>query len=301
LTYNHASAKYLPIFLESLRDQTFKDFKILTMDNSDEKENKNSKYIRENYPEVDIEWSGENLGFAKGQNKLIKKADKLGADYYMVLNPDTVLEKNTLEILVKEIERNGEYASISPKILKWDFGYNIKTDIVDSCGIELKPGLRFVDIGQGKTDIGQFDEMEILGPSGASGVYSMKALRAVRENWQYFDERMFMYKEDCDLNYRLFLHGFKSRCQGKAVMYHDRTSSGKGDGNLKVALNRFNKSKKEKRWSFINQHLIFKKYWKKQNLMNKINIIIFEIKAVIFISIFERFLLKDFYRFIKGR
>ena len=295
LTYNHFSAKYLSIFLESLQNQTFKDFKVFVMDNSDEENNKNSKYIKENYPQIDIEWSGSNLGFAKGQNKLIKKAIEAKAEYYLVLNPDTFLERNFIEILVAELDKNPECASISPKILKWDFEYNIKTDIIDSCGIKLKNGLRFFDLGQNQVDLNKFDEAQILGPSGAAGLYRVKALQTISEKGQFFDERMFMYKEDCDLAYRLYYRGFKSKCAGQAVIYHDRTSSGRGEGSIQIALNRKNKSRQAKLWSLRNHNLILKKHWKKQNLENKLYIIVYQIEAFSFILLFERYLLKEYF------
>ena len=60
ITYGKLTSKYLPYFLPSLKKQTFKDFKIIVVDNSEEEDNENIKYIKENYPEMKIERPGEN-------------------------------------------------------------------------------------------------------------------------------------------------------------------------------------------------------------------------------------------------
>lgn len=119
----------------------------------------------------------------------------------------------------------------------------------------MKPGLRFVDAGQGEPDKGQYDDINILGPSGAAAMYRLEALEKAEQNGQYFDELMFMYKEDCDLAYRLKLAGYKSKCAPDAIIYHDRTARAKGEGNLKVFFNRGNKSQQIKKWSFLNQQI----------------------------------------------
>jgi len=187
--------------------------------------------------------------------------------------------------------------------LKWDFANNKKTNIVDSYGIKLLPGLKFVDIGEAKKDDGNLD-CEILGPSGGSAIYRLSALKKVsgqNEKVEYFDELMFMYKEDCDLAYRLFLAGFKSKCVLTSVIYHDRSGGGIGESNLDVVLNRKNKSRQIKKWSFLNQQIIFAKYWKIQNFRNKLAIIWYEIKMLFFVLLFERYLLREFYQLYKIR
>jgi len=291
ITYGKSTAKYLPYFLSSLEKQTRQDFKILAIDNSEERGNENIEYIKKNYPAVDIEWAGENIGFAKAYNKMIKKAAGQGAQYFFVINPDIILEPNAIDSLIKTMDSDGKLGSVCPKIWQWDFTRNKKTNIIDSCGIVLKPGLRFIDIGQGRIDKGQFDEVEIMGPTGAAAMYRLSAIEKVRQNSQYFDELMFMYKEDCDLTYRLFLANFKSKCVPEAVVYHDRTIEAKGESNWQVALNRRKKSKQVKKWSFLNQQIIFIKYWHLQNWLNKLAIIWYQLKMIIFILLFEQYLL----------
>ncbi|MBU4347243.1 glycosyltransferase family 2 protein [Patescibacteria group bacterium] len=303
ITYGKSTAKYLPYFLSSLKGQTFKDFNILVFDNTEEAENENALYIRNNYPEIEIARGNGNLGFAAAFNRLINKAKGGGAEYFLALNPDMVLEPDAVEKMVKVLEGDSGLGSVCPKILKWNFENNKKTSIIDSCGIKVKSGLRFFDLGQNKFDKGQFNNAEILGPSGAAAMYRISVLEKVMINPphlplakggdQYFDELMFMYKEDCDLAYRLFLAGYRSKCVADAVIYHDRTTYGKGEGDLQVAFNRKGKSRQVKKWAFLHQQIIFIKYWKLQSFWNKLAIIWYEIKMIIFILLFEQYLLGE--------
>ena len=157
VTYNEITAKYLPYFLESLKKQTFKDFKIIVHDNSENERIDYKKTICNYFETSEFYYSGGNIGFAKAHNIVIRKAIKLKAKYLLVINTDILLENDAIEKMILSIEQDENLASVAPKILKWDFINNKKTNIIDTCGIREISALRFVDIGQGQTDKNQFD------------------------------------------------------------------------------------------------------------------------------------------------
>lgn len=295
ITYGRSTSPYLPYFLKSIAEQSFRNFKVLVVDNSSQDDRVNAELISKHYPQAEIDRPGYNLGFAKAYNRMIAKASERGGELFLVINPDMMLDVHALENMVTALE-GSRADSVSPKILRWDFKNSTKTDVIDSCGIELLTGLKFVDIGQGRQDGEEFqEEREILGPSGAAGMYKIKSLEHIayrREEGgrEYFDELMFMYKEDCDLAYRLHLAGYHARYIPGALVYHDRTAAGQGQKNLEVARNRKNKSRQVKKWSFLNQQIIFIKYWKVQNMKNKFFIIWFQLKMLTFIFFFEPYL-----------
>jgi len=292
ITYGELTAKYLPYFLPSLKRQSYKDFKILAVDNSEEEINGNSAYIKNNFPEIGLKWPGKNLGFSKAFNLMIDEAVASGAEYFLALNPDMLLENDVLEKLVKAMDFGSELGSATAKVLKWNFAGQEKTGAIDSCGLKLLSGLRFVNYNEGEPANANGKE-EIIGVSGALAIYRVSALEKVKRNGQYFDELMFMYKEDCDLAYRLFLSGFKAKCAVEAIVYHDRSSASQGQDNLPVVLNRKNKSRQIKQWSFLNQQIIFIKYWRLQSLADKIAVVWFELKMLVFILFFEPYLFKE--------
>ena len=303
IAYNDLTAKYLLYFFDSLEVSDFYNFDIVILDHSDKRDNKNYRIIQEKKSQekffIDYNYVGENLGFARGYNKLIRKAIDSGSKYFLVINPDVIVEPDCLRKLIAELDKDNSVGSVSPKIKRWDFENNKKTKIIDTCGIELQRGLRFVDVGQGEIDNGQFDKINMLGPSGAIAMYRIEALKKIREGEDFFDELMFMYKEDCDLAYRLFLAGYKSKCVSKSLAYHDRSVEAQGESSLKIALNRRRKGRQAKQWSFLNQHIIFVKYWNLQSTREKLFVAWHGIKMLVFVLLFEQYLLKEYYSLFK--
>lgn len=215
------------------------------------------------------------------------------------------MKPEAIRRLMGALDNNGSLGSVAPKILRWDFFGHKKTKTIDSLGLVLKSGLKFIDFRQGMEDDGKEKGFEILGPSGAAGLFRLQALERIAEKHddnqdaQYFDERFFMYKEDCDLAYRLFLAGFGSRLVPEAIVYHDRTAAISGQGIKDFWRDRQSKSRQVRAWSFRNQHLIFLKYWKKQNFVNKIIITLKILFLLIFSLILEQFLLKEYICLLK--
>ena len=300
ITYNNLTGKYLPFFLPSLLSSLAvsgleeTDWQIMAVDNSELKDNDNRAYISANYPQIDFTWAGANLGFSKGYNLMLDRAVKLEAEYFLMLNPDMLLESESIKNLLLALEANGHLGSVAPKILQWNFLANQKTNIIDTLGLKLLPGLRFIDSGQGQIDFGDLDDLEILGPSGAAGMFRLKALEAILVGNQYFDEQFFMYKEDCDLSYRLFLAGFKSQLVATAVMYHNRTAKVVGRGFLATLKNRRRKSRAVNKWSFLGQQIIYSKYWSGQNFSSQLRIVFDQIRYLFLALLFERYLLPEY-------
>jgi GT2 family glycosyltransferase len=292
IIFGEQTFKYLPSFLNSLQAQSLTDFKILVFNNGDDK-GVNSDFIRREYPNAKFLGSGDNLGFSAAYNAMIAEAVRERADYFWVTNPDIVYNSDALEKLVARLDGDQELGSVCPKLLRWDFESNTKTDIVDSYGIEMRSGLRFFDFGQGEKDHFDLRYGDILGPSGASGLYRLSALEKIKENGLYFDENFFMYKEDCDLDYRLMLAEWETAVVPEAVGWHDRTAFAAGKGALAAMGSRKVKSPKVKSWSLANQLRIFLKYWKLQDIVSKLRILTYLAEVLVYAALFERFLLRE--------
>jgi GT2 family glycosyltransferase len=279
ITYGEGAFKYLPEFTESLKAQSYQDFDILVLDNSPMGDERNSNWLKQNLPQAKIIRSNQNLGFAKGANRLITRAQEANAKYFGLINPDTILDELAVAKIVEVLDKHQEITVVSPKILRWDFVNKKKTNIIDTYGLTVHFGFKFVDIGQGEIDNGQYDKEEILGPSGASAWFRLSTLGNIK-----FDEHFFMYKEDCDLAYQLFLAGKKAMLVSEALIYHDRTV---------VKEFRSAKGRQGKIWSFYGQHLLIFKYWSKQNFWSQLSIIWREIFMLAYALVFETYLLKE--------
>ena len=217
VTYN--SLKFLEDCLESLLNQTFKDFQVLVIDNYSTDGTLN--FLKEKYPGIFIFRNSKNVGFAKAHNQGFTL---INGDYILVLNPDVILEPNFLEKLLAAAEKKKAGFSFGGKLLKiktgnQELGKKIKTKIIDSTGLKIYSWGQFRDRGEGEEDKGQYDKKkDVFGISGACVLYRRKFLKEIG----FFDEDFFAYKEDVDLSWRAQLFGFSSFYVPEAVAYHYR-------------------------------------------------------------------------------
>lgn len=308
ITYNDSTAPYLADFLPSLEAALnflpVTDYEVYAFDNSTNGHSANRSGIQAFNEQgarrpIKILTQDINLGFSRSYNIMINVALEAQAEYFLVINPDTLIEPEAIRELTICLNRDANLAAVTPKILRWDFIKRKKTQTIDSLGIIIKTGLRFSDLGQGALDDGRWDNAKIFGPSGAAALFRLSALIAVSElpkdgGRQYFDENFFMYKEDCDLAYRLSSAGYCSILAPKALVYHDRTAVSSGSGFFRMLSDRRKKSRIIRAWSFRNQHLIFVKHWRTQNVFSRIIIVFRILFMFIFSLIFEQFLLKEY-------
>jgi GT2 family glycosyltransferase len=272
ITYNNNTLKYLPFFIPSLLSSinkacsSFSDLlvEVLIVDNSDNSFSGNNDFLIDFFNGKNVSFkiwrSKENYGFAKAYNLMINESIKNNSDIFLVINPDVLLEESFLKEMLLYYLSNKDIAVLIPKILYWDFKNNIKTNIIDSYGIGVNKGHRFFDINQGKKieDCSKSNK-NVFGFSGAGALFNLSKLIKIaykNENGlEFFDEEMFMYKEDVDLSYRLQLFGEKIIFVPEAIMYHDRTIFKSNPLKLLFSKNR-NLSRSR---SFLNQLIILKK------------------------------------------
>lgn len=72
------------------------------------------EYIKENFPEIHLIESKENLGFGKANNIAMRYAMDHGCDYVFLLNQDAWVEPDTFERLVDIAGRYSEYGILGP-------------------------------------------------------------------------------------------------------------------------------------------------------------------------------------------
>lgn len=177
----------------------------------------------------------KNLGFAEGQNAGIKYALKNGADFVLVLNNDTVLDKNLILELVKTA--NSGVGIVAPKIyFAKGFEYHKARYGKDDLGkvfwfaggkMDWKNVIGY-HRGVDDVDHGQYDKEEEI--DFASGC-AMLVGREVFEKVGLFDGKYFLYYEDNDLNQRARKSGFKVLYNPKAFMWHKNAGSAGGSGS----------------------------------------------------------------------
>ncbi|MBN1779361.1 MAG: glycosyltransferase [Candidatus Buchananbacteria bacterium] len=307
LTWN--SIKYIGDCLASLAKQSFEDFSVMVVDNGSS--DGTVEFVRVNYPTVSVLQNFKNLGYAKGNNQGIKLAKSI---YVLVINPDVILESDYLKKMVNFADQHPEAGSFGGKILKlYTQAYDkndqaglrqsIKSDVIDSTGLEIYRSRKAVDRGEGQKDEGQYNStQEVFGITGAAVMYRKSALEETAVNGQYFDNDFFAYKEDVDLAWRLRLYGFSSWYVPVAVCYHHRrlSADASAHGLKKITKHRKQVSKILRSISLKNHHLLIIKNDQWSNLFYNLPWFLGrEIPMIGYSFLLEFFQWKTFFTFLK--
>jgi hypothetical protein len=135
--------------------------------------------------------SPANLGFAGGANLGIRYALDQGADYLLLLNNDTIVDRRFLSELVDAAERLDDVAAACPKAYYYD-----EPDVIYSTGgtVSLWTGSA-TQIGNRQKDSGQFDVIDTR--DYADGVCILMPRQAI-ESVGLLDEDYFAYWEETD-------------------------------------------------------------------------------------------------------
>lgn len=239
--------KYLKETLPTLIDQDYPDIEFIFLDQEEGKWSA-SKLIEQELQEVQKKAKiiqGKNLWHSGGHNAIINKME---GEYYFCCSNDMLYPPDFVSSAVRKMEENSQFSFATCKIKRWDYENKLKTNFIDSLGIGIKPWHHFYDIGHGKEDRGQYDEMiEVFGTSGALSIFSNKALRSIKYKDEYFDS-LLHYKNDVDLSYRLRWAGNRAMLIHDVTVFHDR---------------QVNKDKKKDLWikqsSFFGEKVLMKK------------------------------------------
>lgn len=109
---NFNGAEWLEECLTSLLITSYNNFKVLLVDNASTDESVNFAYT--NFPQVEVIQNTHNLGFSAGNNAGIERALTAGADYVVLLNPDTKVPKTWLDQLIEIGEAEPEIGILGP-------------------------------------------------------------------------------------------------------------------------------------------------------------------------------------------
>ena len=220
-------------------------------------------FLEKNYADIDFfRHEDGNIGFGRGHSEILRRNP--GFDYYLGYQPDIWLDEDALAEVIMKMEQDESLALCSGKLHYWDFDADKKTNQIDSLGIWAEKRHHFHDLGQGQVDEGQYDDKldEVLGVSGALFLVRTSVIPQLHgSTWQLFDERMWMYKEDIDLSYRLRELGHQIKIFPKVIAWHARTVSNR-EGQNTGGLLKAGQSKADyaRRHSYKNHILLLKNH-----------------------------------------
>lgn len=170
--------------------------------------------IRAEFPAVTLIETGVNLGYAGGNNVGIRHALAQGFDYILLLNNDTEVAPDFLDVLVAYCETHPEVGAVGPKIYLYDY-----PDRLWSAGgvIEWRQGARTHMRGLQEVDRGQFDtaaQVDFL--PGCAVLVRSEILPRVG----LIDERFGMYYEETEWCVRMARAGVTLVYVPEAHLWH---------------------------------------------------------------------------------
>jgi GT2 family glycosyltransferase len=232
ITLNYNGKKDTLDFLESLKKLQTDNLELRTIVVDNASSDGSVKEIHDKFPEVDILQTGANLGFSGGYNKGIKYAQIWGADYFLLINNDTLINSgNLLDELIKTIKSDDKIGLVSPKIyfakgFEFHKGRYQENDLGKviwfAGGVFDWNNIGSIHRGLDEVDKGQYDdisESEIF--SGACVLIK----KEVFEKVGLLDEKYFLYFEDSDFGKRATESGFKKYYNGKVSIFHKVSQS----------------------------------------------------------------------------
>jgi GT2 family glycosyltransferase len=204
---NWNGERFLFSCLGSLREQSFRDFETVVVDNGST--DSSLDFIIRNFPEVRVMPLGENRGFSAAVNAGIRASD---AEYVALLNNDTETDPRWLEALVGAADSHPEAGFFASKMA--DFN---DRRMLDGAGDVLRRSGLPYRLGHGEPDRGQFDKpIFVFGACAGAALYRRNML----DDIGLFDEDFFANCEDGDLSFRAQLAGYRCLYVPGSVIYH---------------------------------------------------------------------------------
>ena len=193
------------------------------------------EYLKPRFPDVEFIEPGENLGFGKGNNLALKRAQ---GRFLLILNPDTLLGEDSLEKLIDYLDVHPEVGAAGPKILTREGCFDVTskrgfpTPWVAFCRLSGLSRLFPRSKVFGRYDLlylSPDEHAEVDSLDGACMMIRKEAYRKVGG----FDEDFFMYGEDLDLCYRINQAGYRIHYAPVTKIVHF-----KGESSRRSSINR---------------------------------------------------------------
>jgi hypothetical protein len=218
------TAEHLPGALSSLQEQTHSDLEIVVVDNASVD---GSAAVARGHSGVRVVANSENRGFAGAANQGVRLARASGSEAFLVCNPDVILEPDYIARAVQALSGGQRRAAVQGRLWRMECKGSGDPKTIDTTGHLAFRTRLFRNRGEGSADLGQFDQAgPVFGVSGAVALYRVAALDDVACEGEIFDEDLFAFWEDVDLDWRLQLRGFEAWYAPDACGWHERGGAG---------------------------------------------------------------------------
>jgi GT2 family glycosyltransferase len=204
LLVNFNNNQYTIDCLNSLMKLKYPNFEIIITDNGSTRANfiKLKNDITQFSTKLNIKLIRSNvkLYFAGGTNKAIKESK---GEYICLLNNDTEVESDFLDIIIDYLQVHEDVGMLCPKIVYYE-----KPNYIWYAGAYLNPRSIYFTYhyGLSRKDNGQFDQITETAYANGAALFIRKE---VIQKIGLLDEIFFMYAEEVDWNLRAREAGYK--------------------------------------------------------------------------------------------
>ncbi|MDO8495824.1 MAG: glycosyltransferase family 2 protein [bacterium] len=253
---NYKNRELLKLCLQSLEQHVLPNIESEVLVVDSEAEAETAEMIREDFPKMQYLLEQNNVGYAKGVNRGLRKAQ---GSYILILNPDIIVTSGTVETMLEFIKTNPEVGLVGPRLLNFDgsvqnsrFRFYRPSTILYRRSFLGK--LPFGQKGLDRFHMKDVTSEEIAWPDWLMGSALLTTREAINKVG-LLDERFFLYFEDVDWAKRFWENGYKVAYLPKATMYHYLQRRSKaGLGPLDFFLRR------EARWHLQSAFKYFSKH-----------------------------------------
>jgi GT2 family glycosyltransferase len=216
---NYNGKEYLSDCLNSILCQSYQDFEIILFDNFSSDDS--VKYVNENFSNerLSVITSERNYGFAGGNNEALKYSK---GDLIVLLNNDTIVDKDWLSELVKGINISEDIGMVQSLVLTdgIPLKYYEKNGTINLFGHNIMEVFEIQNSGIG----------EIFQINGCSLIIRKCVLAKI--NGLFLSE-YFAYAEDTFLSFKVKFAGYKILHNAKSIVHH------RGSATMKKYKNEF--------------------------------------------------------------
>ncbi len=203
--------KFLPPLL-AYTPQSIAD--IIVADNASDDDS--IRFMKSEYPEVQLIQLDKNYGFAEGYNRAIAQLEH---QYIVLLNSDVEVTPNWLETALNYLEAHSDIIALQPKILSYKNKNSF--EYAGACGGYLDiygyPFCRGRIFDAVEKDTHQYDDcIDILWASGACLFVRTEEYKKAGG----LDASFFAHQEEIDLCWRLASRGKRIVCLPDSIVYH---------------------------------------------------------------------------------
>lgn len=207
---NHNGIQFVDTCLSSVIKNDYSNFEVIFVDN--DSRDGSLEYVKKKFgadSRIKIIENKASLGPAVGRNRGIAVAY---GKYIAFLDNDTEVDGSWISELVKVFESDSTIGAAQSKLLR-----NEARDSYDYAGDYLNSFGFLSERSRGEKDTGQFDYIcDIFSAKSAASIIRKDVLDVIGG----FDEDYYMYLEETDLSWRVWLAGFRVVFIPKSVVYH---------------------------------------------------------------------------------